>query len=57
MNAQLDVSFDFQMTDLKRAYRKAIMKVLDPASFKCPKFESSDEALASAAVARPRRSI
>jgi len=31
-NAQLGVSVDFQETDLKKAYRKAAMKVLDLAS-------------------------
>jgi hypothetical protein len=29
MNAQLGLSLNFQETDLKKAYRKAAMKVLD----------------------------
>ena len=51
-NAQLGVSVDFEETDLKKAYRKAAMKVPDPA-VQVLQFESSDEALASAIMARP----
>ena len=54
MNAQLGVSVEFQETDLKKAYRKAAMKVPDLVS-QVPRFELSNEAFTSATVARSRR--
>ena len=53
---QLGVSVDCEETDLKKAYRKAAMKVPDLAS-QVPQFESSDMALASATVVGSSRYV